>query len=66
MSTYISKSGDMLDDICFKAYGTEQAITTLLDVNPGLVNQPEKLPAGIHILLPVIQKPAVKTLNLWD
>jgi len=66
MTDYISKSGDMLDAIAYQYYGTEQAVVEILDANPGLVDQPVLLPAGVWMTLPDIPKPEQAGVALWD
>lgn len=68
MATYRTKDGDMLDDICFRHYGTSTRTTELvLDANPGLADLGERFSSGIEIILPDIKpEPAVAPIRLWD
>lgn len=68
MSQYRTKTGDVLDAICYKNYaGRPGATEAVLEANPGLANYGTILPAGLTINLPDL--PALqlaKTLKLWD
>ena len=63
---YISKTGDQLDYIAYKQYGTESATLQILNVNPGLAAHGPILPAGLKITLPEISQAIKKTVSLWD
>jgi len=56
MTTYLTRDGDMADDIAFKQYGTTDGgvVEKLLAANPGLADYGPRLPGGITITLPVI------------
>jgi len=71
--TYITRAGDMLDLICYRAYGGRQAgaVEAVLDANRGLARASHRaivLPQGLELTLPdlpeaVTTRPLVK---LWD
>lgn len=70
--TYVTKDGDMLDMICYRAYGGRQsgAVEAVLDANYAarLADYPAILPQGVRITFPdlpstISQTPLVK---LWD
>lgn len=54
MQIYTTKEADMVDDIAFKAYADETQIALIHSANPGLINQPIRLPAGLKIKLPAL------------
>jgi phage tail protein X len=67
MTQYRTKDNDMIDDICYRHYGYESALTAVLEANPALAEQPDHLPAGLIINLPTIAPPEnTQTLSLWD
>jgi phage tail protein X len=68
MTQYRTKTGDVLDDICYRHYGKSSAVIHVLAANPGLAEQTEKLPANIIIELPTIEQAAetISTVRLWD
>lgn len=66
-TTYITKDGDRLDQICYQYYGRLKGLSSpqsarpvralgtveaVLAVNPGLASRDAVLPAGVAILLP--------------
>lgn len=67
---YISRQGDVLDEVAFKFYGTldGRAVERLLEANPGLADYPERLPAGVRIDMVDLPQPAAgtKRVKLWD
>ena len=65
---YTCNQNDVLDDICFSVYGTEQMVSEVLKANPDLANQGVYLPQGLVIELPEIktEETAVQTIKLWD
>jgi phage tail protein X len=69
-TTYTTRQGDTVDQICWRHYGTERGGTTeaVLEANRGLADQGPALPSGLQITLPAISQPAqTETLiNLWD
>lgn len=68
MTTYRTKDGDMLDDICFKRYGTSTRTTEqVLEVNPRLADLGAVFAAGVEIYLPDLKPSlAVAPVRLWD
>lgn len=71
MRTYITRQGDMVDAIAYRAYGSEHNGTTeaILAANPGLADRGPVLPANVEIVLPDIPAPQVKriaTIDLWS
>lgn len=67
MLTYRTSDGDTLDWICHKHYGRADAVTTVLEANPGLAAMGPVYPAGLIIRLPELPTAKTKTLiHLWD
>lgn len=68
MNAYTTRLHDVLDKVCKKIYGTEQAVHAVLIANPGLADQGEFLPAGLVIKLPDVQiaPVAAPQIKLWD
>jgi phage tail protein X len=70
MTTYITRQGDTLDQICHVHYGTERGGTTelVLETNRGLAEYGSVLPSGLRIELPAVSLPAQseKMISLWD
>lgn len=69
MTQYISKDGDMVDEIAFNYYGTTASLVVeqLLEANFGLADYGPTLPAGIVIELPEIDTTQKTTgVRLWD
>lgn len=65
--TYMTRAGEMLDAIAARVYGSEAAIHDIINANPGIASMPERLPAGVKIILPDLQTPVgnPKTVRLW-
>ncbi|SME96259.1 tail protein X [Desulfovibrio gilichinskyi] len=64
---YRTKDGDLLDRICFKYYGRESAVATVLEANPGLADKGPVFDAGIEIDLPELATPEKdQGISLWD
>lgn len=64
--TYITKGGEMLDEICAANYGDDTQLKNVLSVNRGLEFQPLFLPAFIEIKLPIIEEnQEVQGVSLW-
>lgn len=70
MATYITRDGDMLDQICFRHYGSSAGyVEQVLFDNPGLAEAGPILPAGLVIELAEIAPTAIEdqtTISLWD
>ena len=49
---YLTINGDMLDDICHRLLGDANRVVEVLELNPGLADQPMPLPTGVVIELP--------------
>ena len=66
-TTYRTREGDILDAICWRHYGRENATIEVLKVNPGLADKGTILPSGIEIILPDLVTPVAKeSSSLWD
>lgn len=66
--TYMTRDGDTLDLIAYRAYGNEAAVHALIEANPFVSRQPERLAAGLMLVLPEISPApagAVQTVRLW-
>jgi phage tail protein X len=68
---YLSKAGDVLDDVATQQYGvcTAATLAALLIANPGLADIGPILPAGLTIILPedvTTDAPPVASFSLWD
>jgi phage tail protein X len=57
---YITKDGDRLDLICFRAYGDPFGWRSIIDANPALPIQ-DVFPAGIRLVIPIIEQPSTQT-----
>lgn len=68
MTEYLTKDGDMLDEIAWNYYGTTiKTLEPLLEANRGLADMGIVFTAGVKIKLPEIQKPGLaETIKLWD
>lgn len=67
MTTYRTKDGDVLDWVCWRHYGREDAVVSVLEANRGLAALGPVLPAGIDVLLPDIDTQVEsETVRLWD
>ena len=65
---YRTRSGDVLDDICWRHYGQDAArqVPLVLAANPGLADQEPVLPSGIVIVLPDVPEPIeTAVVRLW-
>ena len=62
---YTTTDGDMLDDICHRLLGDEHRVVEVLELNPGLADQPMPLHAGVVIELPDAV-PAPDALSVKD
>lgn len=61
-----SIQGEMLDEICFAHYGTNDMLERVLEANPGIAALGAVLPIGTKVILP--EKPAPKSrsiIRLW-
>jgi len=68
MIQYFSKTGDMVDAICYRNYGTNQGTAEIVyEANRCLADFGAILPSGVVINLPDIPTTEnVKTIKLWD
>jgi phage tail protein X len=68
MTQYRTKTGDMIDALCFHFYGRQaQAVEQVYEANRGLADAGPVLPSGMIIELPEIPAAAAaKTIKLWD
>lgn len=67
--TYIASSGDTVDYIAWRVYGTQEAqvVERLLDANPGVADIGPVLPAGTRLTLPDLDTTAERAgVRLWD
>lgn len=63
---YLTRPGDMLDAICLEHYGHADALTGVLEANPGLAALGPVLPPRLTVILP--DDPArgsAPLLRLW-
>ena len=68
MSTkYITRDGDMLDDVCRRFYGEQKPgqVEAVLAVNPGLADRGFIYPSGILITLRVLEAQSEASVRLW-
>lgn len=66
---YVSKDGDVLDQIVFGRYGNTAAgqVEAVLEANPGLAALGAVLDAGVRIRLPdLADETPGETVKLWD
>lgn len=58
MTRISTTEGDVLDEICWRHYGREDAVPDVLAANPGLAASDPVLDAGVVVLLPELPAPA--------
>ena len=60
--------GDVLDEICWRHYGREDAVPAVLGANPGLSEQGPALAGGLIVALPDLPdpEPVMAAVRLWD
>lgn len=67
---YMTKQGDVLDDIAWRQYGVNSwaVVQQVLAANHGLAEYGAVLPAGLTITLPLIENPTTtkKSVSLWN
>lgn len=67
VTTYTTRDGDVLDDICWRFYGNADNLIAVFEANPGLSELGDHYEAGVEIKLPAIQpEPTPYTASLWD
>ena len=63
---YVTKGGEMLDQICAANYGDDTQLKNVLAANGGLENQPFFLPIGLEIKLPIVEEAQERQgVTLW-
>jgi phage tail protein X len=66
MSTYRTRDGEVIDEICKAHYGTEGRAEDVYAANPGLAAQGPVLQAGTLITLPEVSDNTVRQpIRLW-
>ena len=63
---YRTVDGDILDDILWNYYQRTDVLSVVMDFNPGLCEQPVKLPAGLFVYLPYIAPPDTSADTVMD
>ena len=60
--------GDVLDEVCWRHYGREDAVPAVLAANPGLADAAPVLTAGLEIVLPDLPPPPepAGAVQLWE
>lgn len=69
MAQYLTKDGDMLDEIAYLYYGNtnNKVVERILEVNFGISQYEALLPAGVLIELPEVQQSTgTRKVKLWD
>lgn len=69
MAQYLTKTGDMLDEIAYQYYGNtnNKVVERILDANFGLSQYEALLPAGVLIELPEVKQTIdTRKVKLWD
>ena len=69
MTAYRTVSGDTVDLIAWRYYGSESFTLAILEANPGLAALGPLLPAGTLVLLPRpadIRPAEARGVQLWD
>jgi phage tail protein X len=68
MTQYRTKTGDMIDAICHRYYGSQSgAVERVYEANRSLADYGPVLPSGLVIELPEMPvAETVKTVRLWD
>lgn len=65
-----ARAGETVDEICWRVLGLTDAVTEqTFELNPGLADLGETLPAGTQVTLPEITKTAAPqraVIQLWD
>ena len=69
MSSYLTKNGDMLDDVVSRYYGDtdNRIVERVLEANKGLADYGPVLPAGLRLIFP--SRPTTSTAKikfLWS
>ncbi|MDH0657529.1 tail protein X [Acinetobacter johnsonii] len=69
MAQYLTKAGDMLDEIAYLYYGNtnNKVVERILEVNFSISQYDALLPAGVLIELPEVQQSTeTRKVKLWD
>ena len=68
MTRIRSRDGDVLDELCWRHYGREDAVAAVLAANPGLADAAPVLSAGVTIDLPELPPPPEPegAVQLWS
>ena len=68
MPIYTTIGYEMLDEICYRIYGSELGtLEKVLAANPLLADMPFMLPEGVPVILPDLTQPSIKKeIKLWD
>ena len=68
MTLYVTRDGDVIDQVCRTHYGPRAgALEAVLRENPGLARRGVMLPSGIEIKLPDLPNPGtIPVVRLWD
>lgn len=62
-----TSDGDLLDTLCHNHYGhLIRSVEVVLEVNPGLADEPQPFRAGVLIYLPDLAVPIEEVVMLWD
>lgn len=65
-TTCRTSEGDLLDTLCYHAYGhLSGTVEAVLDANQGLADEPQPYRAGIVIVLPDLPAPTDEVVMLW-
>lgn len=66
-TTYVTREGDVLDDLCRKVYGELKPgmVEAVLKANPNLAKYGFILPSKLTIDFPVLEPEAKPTVRLW-
>lgn len=63
---YVTLENEMLDEICFRYYGTEKGtVEKVLALNKHVAELPLLLPEGVEIELPSLEA-KTKEMKLWE
>ena len=67
-NAYLTAEGDVLDEICWRRYGREDAVPAVLAANRGLAGAGPVLPAGVLLVLPELPDAsrALPAERLWE
>lgn len=66
-TTYTTRDGDMLDEICFKFYGkTDGTVERVLEANQNLANLGPVYSAGVVITMPDVAIESQTKVRLWE